>query len=134
MGDLQIFPGSRHRPPLKRPIWILFFISLVNLFLVCAYIYPPQDNTAYYVFSSRGCKDVSVSNILVMFDYMLTLAMRENFSFYVHASKEKPVHMSRYFLHREIRSDEVVWVIISMVDTVNILYCESLGSEKTNQN
>ncbi|KAK8660363.1 hypothetical protein V6N13_051290 [Hibiscus sabdariffa] len=45
-------------------------------------------------------------------------AMRENFSFYVHASKEKPVHMSRYFLHREIRSDEVVWVIISMVDTL----------------
>lgn len=29
------------------------------------------------------------------------------FSIYVHASKEKPVHVSRYFLNREIRSDEV---------------------------
>ncbi|KAK8677452.1 hypothetical protein V6N13_142988 [Hibiscus sabdariffa] len=40
------------------------------------------------------------------------------FSVYVYASKEKPVHMSRYFLHREIRSDEVVWGKLSMVDTL----------------
>lgn len=29
------------------------------------------------------------------------------FSVYIHASKEKPVHDSHYFLNREIRSDEV---------------------------
>jgi hypothetical protein len=29
------------------------------------------------------------------------------FSVYIHASKERPVHYSRYFLNREIRSDEV---------------------------
>lgn len=56
MGDMQILPGARHRPPLKRPIWIIFLVSLVSLFLVCAYIYPPRGNAACYVFSSRGCK------------------------------------------------------------------------------
>lgn len=29
------------------------------------------------------------------------------FSVYVHASKDKPVHFSRYFINREIRSDKV---------------------------
>ena len=29
------------------------------------------------------------------------------FSVYVHASKEKPVHVSRYFVNRDIRSDQV---------------------------
>lgn len=29
------------------------------------------------------------------------------FSVYVHASKDKPVHFSRYFINREIRSDTV---------------------------
>ena len=56
MGDMHILPGSRHRPPMKRPIWIIFFVSFVILFLVCAYIYPPHGNAACYIFSSRGCK------------------------------------------------------------------------------
>lgn len=55
MGDLQILPGTRHRPPLKRPVWIIGLVSLVILFLVCAYIYPPHSRGACYVFSSRGC-------------------------------------------------------------------------------
>ncbi|XP_042046113.1 glycosyltransferase BC10-like [Salvia splendens] len=38
------------------------------------------------------------------------------FSVYVHASKDKPVHFSRYFINREIRSDTVEWGKISMVD------------------
>ncbi|KAG6434102.1 hypothetical protein SASPL_105724 [Salvia splendens] len=52
------------------------------------------------------------------------------FSVYVHASKDKPVHFSRYFINREIRSDtvcsqflypscwfvQVEWGKISMVD------------------
>ncbi|MFQ6651132.1 hypothetical protein Gotur_022585 [Gossypium turneri] len=54
MGDMQILPGSRHRPPLKWPIWIISLVSLVCL--VCAYIYPPQGSAACYVLSSRGCK------------------------------------------------------------------------------
>lgn len=31
----------------------------------------------------------------------------DKFSVYVHASKEKPVHTSRFFLDREIRSEKV---------------------------
>ena len=33
----------------------------------------------------------------------------ENFFVYVHALKGKPMHVSRYFLNREIRNDAVVW-------------------------
>lgn len=33
------------------------------------------------------------------------------FSVYVHASKDKPVHFSRYFINREIRSDKVCVLI-----------------------
>lgn len=49
----------RHRPPLKRPMWIIVLVSLVTLFLVCAYMYPPRSRGACYVFSSKGCKSVS---------------------------------------------------------------------------
>jgi hypothetical protein len=37
-------------------MWIIILVSMVSLFLVCAYIYPPQSSSACYVFSSRGCK------------------------------------------------------------------------------
>lgn len=55
MGDLQILQGSRHRPPLKRPVWIIGLVSLVILFLVFAYVYQPHTRGACYVFSSKGC-------------------------------------------------------------------------------
>lgn len=55
MGDLQILPGTRHRPQLKRPVWIIGLVSLVILFLVCAYIYPLHSRGACSVFSARGC-------------------------------------------------------------------------------
>ena len=57
--------------------------------------------------------------VLVTFKMLFTLYLYQKFahfswqghegkfSVYVHASKEKPVHASRYFLNREIRSDEV---------------------------
>ncbi|XP_022753417.1 uncharacterized protein LOC111301753 isoform X2 [Durio zibethinus] len=171
MVDMQILPGSRHRPPLKRPIWIIFFVSLVSLFLVCAYIYPPHDNGACYVFSSRGCKALSVwlpstpareltdeeiasqvvfTNILntppvqsknskIAFLFLTPSSLpfeklwdmffhghEGKFSVYVHASKEKPVHVSRYFLNREIHSGEVVWGKISMVDAERRLLAHAL--------
>ncbi|ESW26721.1 hypothetical protein PHAVU_003G142400 [Phaseolus vulgaris] len=56
MGDMQILPGSRHRPPMKKPMWIIILVLFVCVFLICAYIYPPKGNSACYVFSSRGCK------------------------------------------------------------------------------
>ena len=58
MGDVQILPGSRHRPPMKRPLWIIVLISMVSIFLICAYIYPLQSGTACYIFSPRGCKAI----------------------------------------------------------------------------
>nr|XP_018450298.1 PREDICTED: uncharacterized protein LOC108821802 isoform X1 [Raphanus sativus] len=54
------------------------------------------------------------------------------FSVYIHASKERPVHYSRYFVSREIRSDEVVWGRISMVDAERRLLANALR-DPTNQ-
>ncbi|XP_057516533.1 glycosyltransferase BC10-like [Amaranthus tricolor] len=48
------------------------------------------------------------------------------FSIFVHASREKPVHVSRYFLGRDIRSDKVVWGKISMVDAERRLLAHAL--------
>ncbi|XVE71876.1 hypothetical protein DITRI_Ditri10aG0186900 [Diplodiscus trichospermus] len=170
MVDLQILPGSRHRPAVKRPIWIIFLVSLVSLFLICAYIYPPHGGTACYVFSSRGCKaladwlppapareltDEEIAARVVFREILNTPPQSKNskiafmfltpsslpfeklwdmffrghegkFSIYIHASKEKPVHVSRYFLNREIRSNEVVWGKISMVDAERRLLAHAL--------
>lgn len=59
MGDMQIVPGARHRPPLKRPLWIIVLVSLVSIFVICAFLYPPQSSAACYIFSSRGCKAIT---------------------------------------------------------------------------
>ena len=59
MADMQILPGPRHRPPLRRPMWIIILVLLVTLFLICAYMYPPQSSAACYVFSSRGCMSIT---------------------------------------------------------------------------
>ena len=56
---MQILPGTRHRPPMKKPMWIIVLVLFVCVFLICAYIYPPQSSSACYVFSSRGCKSFS---------------------------------------------------------------------------
>lgn len=171
MGDMQILHGPRHRPPLKRPLWIIVLVSLVSMFLVCAYIFPFQSSAACYVFSSRGCKALSDwlppapsreytdaeiasrvvikdilsqppvqsqnSKIAFMFLSLGSLPFEKlwdrffyghegRFSVYVHASKEKPVHVSRYFINRDIRSDQVVWGKISMVDAERRLLASAL--------
>ncbi|XP_075517485.1 glycosyltransferase BC10-like isoform X2 [Primulina tabacum] len=56
MKDLQILYAPRQRGHLKKPKWIIILISLVSLFLVCTYVYPPQSFSACYIFSSHGCK------------------------------------------------------------------------------
>ena len=48
------------------------------------------------------------------------------FSIYVHASKTKPVHVSRYFVGRDIRSDQVVWGKMSMVNAERRLLANAL--------
>ncbi|XVE79961.1 hypothetical protein DITRI_Ditri14bG0099400 [Diplodiscus trichospermus] len=171
MGVMQILPGSRHRSPLRRLIWIIFSVSLVGLFLVSAYIYPFHGNAACYVFSSRGCKPLSAwlppppareltdeqiasqvvfrdilnappvqsknSKIAFMFLTPSSLPFEKlwdmffrghdgKFSIYIHASKEKAVHVSHYFLNQEIQSDEVLWGTISMIDAERRLLAHAL--------
>ncbi|KAI3691225.1 hypothetical protein L2E82_49458 [Cichorium intybus] len=48
------------------------------------------------------------------------------FSIHIHASRVKPVHSSRYFQNREIRSDKVDWGKISMVDAEKRLLANAL--------
>ncbi|RDY11634.1 hypothetical protein CR513_03669, partial [Mucuna pruriens] len=48
------------------------------------------------------------------------------FSVFVHASKTKPIHMSRYFVNRNIRSDQVVWGKISMINAERRLLANAL--------
>ena len=59
MGDMQILPRSRHRHPMKKPMWIIVLVLFVCAFLICAYIYPPKSSSACYAFSSRGCKAIA---------------------------------------------------------------------------
>ncbi|KAL4397614.1 hypothetical protein AHAS_Ahas01G0209500 [Arachis hypogaea] len=170
MGDMQIMPGSRHRPPMRKPMWIIVLVLFVCVFLMCAYIYPPHSSTACF-FSSRGCKSISawlppvparvytdeeIASRAVIRDILSSppivsknpkLAFmflspgdlpferlwdkffqghEGKFSVYVHASKTKPVHESRYFVDRDIRSDQVVWGKISMVDAERRLLANAL--------
>ncbi|XP_010277197.1 PREDICTED: uncharacterized protein LOC104611714 [Nelumbo nucifera] len=171
IGDLQIMPAPRHRPHLKRPMWIIVLVSLVSMFLIGAYIYPSRGFAACYIFSSRGCKSFSewlpptpareltddelashvfIKDILKMtplqsrnpkiafmfltpgtlpFEKLWDMFFRGHegrFSIYVHASREKPVHVSRYFVDRDIRSEKVVWGKISMVDAERRLLANAL--------
>ncbi|KAL8208650.1 hypothetical protein R6Q57_008062 [Mikania cordata] len=48
------------------------------------------------------------------------------FSIHIHASKEKPVHKSSYFVNREIHSDKVEWGTISMIDAEKRLLANAL--------
>ncbi|XP_071742107.1 glycosyltransferase BC10-like [Rutidosis leptorrhynchoides] len=48
------------------------------------------------------------------------------FSVHIHASREKPVHSSPYFMNREIRSGKVDWGKISMVDAEKRLLANAL--------
>ncbi|KAI8015580.1 Glycosyltransferase BC10 [Camellia lanceoleosa] len=171
MKDMQMLHAPRHRAQLRKPTWIIVLVSLVSVFLICAYVYPPQSSAACYVFSSNGCKgfshwlppaptreftDDEIASHVVINDILRMPPVQSNnpkiaflfltpgslpfeklwdmffhghegrFSVYVHASKDKPVHFSRYFINREIRSDRVVWGKISMVDAERRLLANAL--------
>ncbi|XP_022996487.1 uncharacterized protein LOC111491719 [Cucurbita maxima] len=170
MGDMKILPGPRSRTT-KRPLWIIILVSMVSVFLICAYIYPPNGTGACYIFSSKGCKvitdwlppaparecsDAEIASRIVIREIlnMPFVALKTpkiafmfmtpgslpfeklwdkffhghegKFSVYVHASKEKPVHVSRYFAGRETHSNEVIWGKISMVDAERRLLANAL--------
>ncbi|KAF8407337.1 hypothetical protein HHK36_006464 [Tetracentron sinense] len=171
LGNIKIMPAPRHRPPLKRPMWIIVLVSLVSLLLIGGYVYPPQSHAGCYIFSSSGCKSISewlppvpareltdeeiaaqvvIRDILkippsqskspkIAFMFLSPGSLpfeklwdkffrghEDRFSIYVHASREKPVHMSRHFVGREIRSEKVIWGKISMVDAERRLLANAL--------
>ncbi|KAG9160376.1 hypothetical protein Leryth_008783 [Lithospermum erythrorhizon] len=51
--------GPRHRAQLRKPTWIILLVCLIFMFLIFAYIYPPKNSSACYLFSSGGCKALS---------------------------------------------------------------------------
>ncbi|CAG7900544.1 unnamed protein product [Brassica rapa] len=54
-------------------------------------------------------------------------------SVYIHGSKDTPVHTSRYFINRDIPSDEVVWGTISMIDAERRLLASALRDPENQQ-
>ena len=56
----------------------------------------------------------------VSFDCFYSQGHEGKFSVYIHASKERPVHYSRYFVNREIRSDEVCRDFLMILLSVNM--------------
>ncbi|KAG0491309.1 hypothetical protein HPP92_004707 [Vanilla planifolia] len=55
------------------------------------------------------------------------------YSIYVHASREKPVHVSPIFIGRDIRSRKVVWGKISMIDAEKRLLANALQDTDNQQ-
>lgn len=51
----MIMSWSRKRSHLKRPKRIVLLVSLVSIFLLGAYVYPPRSSVTCYVFSSARC-------------------------------------------------------------------------------
>ncbi|KAK4257723.1 hypothetical protein QN277_007278 [Acacia crassicarpa] len=178
IGDIKILSMSRHRPPMKKPIWIIVLVLFVCVFLIFAYIYPPKSSSPCYVFSSRGCDVISqwlppvpareytdkeIASQVVIRDILSPpYALPKNpkvafmfltpgslpfeklwdkffqghegkFSVYVHASKTRPVHVSRYFVNRDIRSEQVVWGKISMIDAERRLLANALQDSDNQQ-
>lgn len=162
--------GSRPRPHIKRPIWIIILVSMVCLFLIAAYVYPLRGSGACIFLSSRGCgiyameestpyrelTDDEIYSRVVIREILNTPRLESKnpkiaflfltpgslpferlwdkffkghegrFSVFVHASRENPVHVSRYFVGRDIRSDKVAWGKISMVDAERRLLAHSV--------
>ncbi|KAK4786325.1 hypothetical protein SAY86_003014 [Trapa natans] len=172
MGKVQLLAEQRHaRTQLRKPVWIMVLIFVFILFLISAYVHPPQSSSACYIFSSRGCKvltdwlppipsreytDEEIASRIVIKEILSTPSPETRnpkiafmflspgslpferlwdrffrghegrFTVYVHSSKEKPVHVSRYFINRDIRSEQVIWGKISMVDAEKRLLANAL--------
>lgn len=159
--SMKLVSMQRHRHVSRRPVWIIVLVCLVSFFVICGYVYPPENSSACYVFSPRGCKaftewlpsyarreltDEELASQVLVQEFLRTPPLpTENpkiafmfltpgslpfeklwdvffsghegkFSVYVHASQRKPVHVSKYFIDRDINSDKVGWGQVSMID------------------
>ncbi|KAI4316235.1 hypothetical protein L6164_024234 [Bauhinia variegata] len=168
--NLLVMLRSRKRSQLRGPTWIIALVSIVSIFLIAAYIFPPGRSTCYFL-NSKGCgtydelppnifsreltddetesrvvikeilksPSIQSKNPKVAFLFLTPGALpferlwhkffqghEGRFSVYVHASKEKPVHVSRYFVGRDIRSEPVGWGRISMVEAERRLLANAL--------
>ncbi|XXG64404.1 hypothetical protein AAC387_Pa05g2367 [Persea americana] len=170
IGDVRIMPAPRHRPPSKRPLWIIILVSLVCASLIGTYVFPPRRYAACYLFASSVCSpfkqwipptferlltDDELASRVVIRDILKTPLRSKNpkiafmfltpgslpfenlwekffighegrFSIYVHASREKPEHVSPFFIGRDIRSEKVAWGKISMFDAEKRLLANAL--------
>ncbi|KAG0470685.1 hypothetical protein HPP92_017385 [Vanilla planifolia] len=169
--DFEVTPMPRSKSSSKKPLWIIFLVSLVCISLIVVYIYPPQQYSSCYLLSSKVCDhleywlppvparvltDDELTARVVMRDILamptipskrhkiafmfLTpaslpfeklwekffLGNEERFSIYVHASREKPVHVSPLFIGQNIHSEKVSWGKISMVDAEKRLLANAL--------
>ncbi|TKY58219.1 acetylglucosaminyltransferase protein [Spatholobus suberectus] len=164
--------GSRSRPQLRRPTWIIVLLSIVCVFLIAAYVYPPRSPSSCSLFYGRGCgggtfdlppaarshelsdaereSRVVIKEILNYYPvqtkkpkvafmfltpgslpfeklwHMFFQGHEGKFSIYIHASKEKPIHFSPYFIGRDIHSEPVSWGKISMVEAERRLLANAL--------
>lgn len=55
LKEYLMMSGSRHRPPVKGPKWIVVLVCMVIIFLVAVYTYPPRSSVACNLFSTSGC-------------------------------------------------------------------------------
>lgn len=53
--ELLMMSGSRSRPQVKGPKWIVLLVCMVSIFLIAVYTYPPRSYAACNLFSSIGC-------------------------------------------------------------------------------
>lgn len=171
--DFQMMAGYRQqRAHLKRPIWIIAFVTFFIIFLTGVYVYPLGSGSlaSCYFFSGRGCTifeqlpatptreltdeeniaqvvfkeilkkpSVHSKNPKIAFMFLTPGNLpfenlwekffhghEDRFSVYVHASSEKPMHVSHYFVGRDIRSEKVAWGRISMLDAEKRLLAHAL--------
>ncbi|KAH9621212.1 hypothetical protein KSS87_004456 [Heliosperma pusillum] len=118
--------GPRQRPHMKRPVWIIVLVCMVSFFLIAAYIYPLGSSATCGFFSTRGCGIYAEEELTHFRELTDDEGHEGRFSVFIHASREKPVHLSRHFIGRDIRSDKVVWGKISMVDAERRLLAHAL--------
>ncbi|XP_077222342.1 glycosyltransferase BC10-like isoform X2 [Tasmannia lanceolata] len=61
ISEMQIMPVLRHRPPSRRPLWIIVLVSLVCVSLIGAYVYPLRHYATCYFFDSSICSPFTQS-------------------------------------------------------------------------
>ncbi|KAM0919425.1 hypothetical protein ACQ4PT_008320 [Festuca glaucescens] len=130
-------PLPRARAAPRRRIWISVAVAFIAITVLWAYLYPPQDytyptdplHTAFSLQEPQTCFHVLDSGQIAIFEKLWELFFKGHegrYTIYVHASREKPEHVSPIFIDREIHSDKVGWGMISMVDAERRLLAKAL--------